>query len=159
MNESNSSTPDLLETAKADKAGLALLLQRSQQNFKADQVVLDHNKRFRENQHRILEARMKNFGAEGAGTPQAGQGDDVGNILIDSPTTENHYHQTPPAPPAPATAPASSWLTKAAIAAALLAGGGGAGYVVNNFVNKPAQVAPYNPLKYNLELVPNKKSP
>lgn len=132
MPESESSTPNLLESAKADKASLALMLQRAQQNQEADQVVLDSNARWRENHHRLFEARMAKFNADGAGAKP--EDDEMGrNILIDSPHTENHYHQPPPA-----ASSAVGTLTKAALAAALLGGGGGAGYLLNAILNPSA---------------------
>ena len=105
---------------------------------------------------------MEKFGAKGVG-PQ--DGDDMGNILIDSPTTENHYHQ--PAPVAPATPAAPSagigTLGTLGLAAALAAGGGGLGYLLSTYLNRPTspdiqRIENTTGLGYKIELVP-KASP
>jgi len=151
---STPSEPNLLESAKADKVALAMLLQRGQQEQDTDKLVLDSNKRWRENHHRLFEARMEKFGAKGAGT---GSEDEMGrNILIDSPTTENHYHQPPPSVPAPSSGVAGL-LTKAALTAALVGGGGGVGYLLNNWLKPSTSTTIENTNGFLLKLLPSEK--
>ena len=176
MSESSPSTPtltpDLIESAKADKVGLAILLQRGQQNLKVDQEVQESNRRFRENNQRLFESRMEKFGAKGVGSqegkPGEDMGEDVGNILIDSPTTENHYHQVAPAEPKPAptttpVAPTPSTgigtLGMLRLAAALAAGGGGLGFLASTLLNRPSppdiqRIENTTGLGHRIELVP-----
>ena len=76
-------------------------------------------------------------------------GEPMGDVLIRSPRTENHYH-----PPKPSM----GTLGKLALGAALLAGGGGAGYLVNNYLNKPVESTTINTTKgFLIELIPPKK--
>lgn len=74
--------------------------------------------------------------------------DEMGNILVDSPTTTNHNYPAPPAPPAPVTPPATGLSTaaKLALAGAML-GTGGAGALGAYLLNRPATpiVAPIAP--------------
>ena len=108
---------------------------------------------------------MEKFGAKGVGQQE---GDDVGNILIDSPHTENHYHQVEPKPApipiAPTPAPTGiGTLGKIGLAAALAAGGAGIGFLASTLFNRPSppdiqRIENTTGLGYKIELVP-KASP
>ena len=126
MSEPGPSVPSLTASAKADKAGLAMLLRRGLQNLLADQTVLDHNRRFRENQARLMEARMAKFGAAPAG---AQPGEAMGDINIDSPVTQQHYWP----------APRRSWLPAVLFVAIALATGAGAAAALPVLLSRAAQ--------------------
>lgn len=135
--------------SKLAKVGLAGHLQVQQDNHRTLEHQAAVRKALAQQRLRVNEAQtnqMVNGTQNGqAGTPADLEPDDMGNILIDSPT--NNYYQTPPgaAPASTPAAPASpSLLSKATpyiAAAALAAGSGGLGA----WLAKPAAPASQSP--------------
>lgn len=124
--------------SKMAKVGLAAHLQVQQDN----QRTLDHQaavRKARSQQHlKITEAQMNQLaGNNGAPKTADLEPDDMGNILIDSPT--NHYYPSTPGQTPPKPAP--SFLSKALpyiATAAIAAGAGGLG----SWLAKPASTTP-----------------
>lgn len=138
------------------KIRMANFLRLMQDNQKVLDTTNAEDRALRSQRHRLREAQTTRMaGGAGIQYPE----DDMGGILIDSPTN-HHYHQQPqPQQPFIGT------LGKTLLAGALALGAGGIGYLANAFLNKPAAPAVTQPTNttttnregFLIELIPATK--
>ncbi len=95
--------------AKLHLANLARMMADNQQVLN---TTTTDDRALRQQRHRFREAQLANF--IGTAQPLTFPEDNMGDILIDSPTTHNYVAPTPPAAALPPASKAQSLLSKAA---------------------------------------------
>lgn len=114
------------------KARLADHLRLMKDNQKILDTTASEDRALRDQRHRLREHQLGRVTGQQGGIQYPE--DSMGDILIDSPRTENHHY------PAPAQQqPFIGTLGKTLLAGALTLGAGSAGYLANAWLNKPAQ--------------------
>ena len=140
------------------KAAMSMELRQAQRIGQADELVLASQRAIRGQHLRYQEAQLKGMGVEAKDQNLAGE--PVGDILIDSPQTEHHYHPAAPA----ALAASKLWPVLAATGLAAATGLGGWLIATRGQGPMPQSTAPA-PINttiqerhgFTLELVPPEK--